>query len=42
MVFDWKIISQIIRSLCRDRNEIVVKNSCERLLKKINKELEKH
>ncbi|XOD68079.1 MAG: hypothetical protein ACMUEL_09490 [Flavobacteriales bacterium Tduv] len=29
-------------TLCRVRNKIVVKNVYERLLKKINKELEKH
>ncbi|XOD67038.1 MAG: transposase [Flavobacteriales bacterium Tduv] len=29
-------------TLCRVNNEIVVKNTYESLLKKINKELEKH
>ncbi|XOD66895.1 MAG: hypothetical protein ACMUEL_02375 [Flavobacteriales bacterium Tduv] len=32
----------IIRSLCRFHNEIVAKKAYNRLLKKINKELEKH
>ncbi|XOD67610.1 MAG: hypothetical protein ACMUEL_06700 [Flavobacteriales bacterium Tduv] len=42
MFFYWKIRSQIIRLYAESRNEIVAKKAHERLLKKINKKLEKN